>query len=239
MNFDSRKYHFKTMITLTLIIVFILSLSNTCFATAGDGTANFSWLPNTESDLAGYKIHYGTSPNGPYDSEVDAGNPPPVDGRIKGSVSGLTEGITYYFVATAYNTSGLESEFSSEVTYTCPTTTQPDTTPPAGTIIIAAGADSTSVKEITLTLSASDTDGTVTEMKFSNDSVNWSNSELYNTSKNWILTDEAGTKTVYVQFKDNADNWSSSYSDSIELVDPNQPITTPTLRIKSIGKMHY
>jgi len=239
MNLDSRKYHFRTGFALALIIVFILSLYNACFATAGDGIANFSWLPNTESDLAGYKIHYGINPNGPYDSVVDAGNPPPVDGRIKGSVSGLTEGVTYYFVATAYNTSGLESEFSSEVTYTCPSTNQPDTTPPAGTIVIAAGSASTLIQNVTLTLSASDTEGTVTEMKFSNDSVNWSNSELYNTSKNWILTDGAGTKTVYVQFKDNADNWSSSYSDSIELIASSQPITTPTLRIKSIGELHY
>ncbi len=239
MNLDSRKYHFKTGFALTLITVLILSLCNNCFATVGGGTANFSWLPNTESDLAGYKIHYGTNPNGPYDSVVDTGNPPPVDGRIKGNVSGLIEGVTYYFIATAYNTSGLESDNSSEVAYTCPST-QPDTTPPTGTIVIAAGAATTPVKNVTLTLSASDTDSTVTEMKFSNDSVNWSNAELYSTSKNWILTDGTGSKTVYVQFKDSADNWSSSYNDSIELVDSGgQPITTPTLRIKSIGKLHY
>ena len=239
MNLESRKYHFRTGFALTLIIVIILSLPyNTCFATVDGGTANFSWLPNTESDLAGYNIHYGTNHDGPYDSVVDAGNPPPVDGRIKGSISGLTEGVTYYFVATAYNTSGLESEFSSEVVYTCPST-QPDTTPPAGSIVIAAGAASTPVKSVTLTLSASDSDGTVTEMKFSNDSVNWSNPELYNNSKNWILTEGTGNKTVYVQFKDNADNWSSSYSDSIEVVDPGQSITTPVLRIKTIGEIHY
>ncbi len=235
MNLDSIKYHFRTGFARTLIIVLILSLYNTCFA----GTANFSWLPNTESDLAGYKIHYGTNPNGPYDSVVEAGNPPPVDGRIKGTVYGLTEGVTYYFVATAYNTSGLESDFSSEVTYTCPST-QPDTTPPTGTIVIAAGAATTPVNNVTLTLSASDTAGTVTEMKFSNDSVNWSNSEPYNTSKNWTLTDGTGSKTVYVQFKDNADNWSSSYNDTIELVDSGQSLASPPfLRIKSIGEIHY
>jgi hypothetical protein len=238
MNLDSRKYNFKIGFTLTLIIVLILSLCNTCLATAGGGTADFSWLPNTESDLAGYKIHYGTTPNGPYDLVVDAGNPPPVDGRIKGSVSGLTEGVTYYFVATAYNTSGLESNNSTEVAYTCPSA-QPDTTPPVGTIIIAAGAATTPVKTVALTLSASDDTSTVTEMKFSNDSVNWNSPELYNTSKNWVLSEGAGSKTVYVQFKDSAGNWSSNYSDAIELIESSQPITTPVLRIKSIGEIHY
>jgi len=35
-------------------------------------------------------------------------------------VSGLQEGQTYYFAVTAYNSDGVESDFSSEVTYITP-----------------------------------------------------------------------------------------------------------------------
>ena len=237
MGSNSIKYHINTSSTLAIIITLILAFSNFALATPSGGTASFSWLPNTESDLAGYKIHYGIDHNGPYNQVVDAGNPPPANGRITGSVYGLLEGATYYFVATAYNQSGLESDFSTEVAYTCPS--QTDTTPPVGSIVIAAGAATTSDINITLTLSASDTTGSVTEMKFSNDNVNWSDSEIYNVEKNWALSEETGIKTVYVKFKDNADNWSSNYSDSIELVDTTQPLPAPILRIKSTGGIHF
>ena len=117
---DKKRYHLNILLATTTIICFVL-LCN--FASANvTSTANFSWLPNTEADLAGYKIHYGTSPGGPYTMVVDIGNPAPVDGRIQGSVTGLTEGVTYYFVATAYNEAGLESDYSTQATY-------PQTTP--------------------------------------------------------------------------------------------------------------
>ena len=79
-------------------------------------TANFSWLPNQENDLTGYKIHYGTAA-GTYDKTVDIGNPAPVDGRIHGQVEGLTEGVTYHFAATAYK-DNVESDSSTEIVWT-------------------------------------------------------------------------------------------------------------------------
>lgn len=82
--------------------------------------ASFSWLPNQETNLAGYKIHYGTTST-QYDHAVDMGNPTPVDGVVMGTVSGLVDGTTYYFVATAYDIDGFESDFSQEVVWTAPT----------------------------------------------------------------------------------------------------------------------
>ncbi len=49
---------------------------------------------------------------------VNAGN------TTVATVSGLIEGGTYYFAATAYDTSALESDFSSENNYTAPITTK-------------------------------------------------------------------------------------------------------------------
>lgn len=81
------------------------------------GQANFSWLPNTEPNLAGYKVYYGTASR-TYTKILDIGLPDPIDSRIHGTATGLTEGETYYFAATAYDAQGLESDFSDEIVYT-------------------------------------------------------------------------------------------------------------------------
>jgi Concanavalin A-like lectin/glucanases superfamily/Fibronectin type III domain len=73
-------------------------------------SVTLSWNPNSESNLAGYRIYYGTSP-GIHPTSVDAGN------QTTFTVSGLGPG-TYYFVVLAYNTSGLQSPFSNEVSAT-------------------------------------------------------------------------------------------------------------------------
>ena len=202
-----------------LIVVFLCAgMFNSSAFAADDCVANFSWLPNTESDLAGYRIYYGTSHNGPYTQVAQIGNPSPVDGRIHGSVTGLTDGVTYYFVCVAYNTANLQSEYSAEAIHTCPSS-EPDVTPPSGTITINGGAASTESTTVVLSLSASDAESSVAQMQFSNNNVDWSTPEAYAASKTWTLSGGLGVKTVYVEFLDGAGNWSASFSDSIELVE--------------------
>ncbi|MFA6974129.1 MAG: fibronectin type III domain-containing protein [Parcubacteria group bacterium] len=90
---------------------------------AANGTATLTWSANAELDLAGYRIYYGTTkrtavcPAGGYASKIDAGK------ATSYTVNGLTEGQTYYFSTTSYDTSGNESCFSSEVTKTIPIST--------------------------------------------------------------------------------------------------------------------
>lgn len=97
----------------------------------------------------------------------------------------------------------------------------PDTTPPTGTVIINNGATSAGSSTVILTLSATDNGsgmGIGAEMKFSNDTMNWSQPEAYATSKTWTLSGGDGTKTVYVKFKDVAGNWmATGVSDTIQL----------------------
>jgi len=104
------------------------------------GTANFSWLPNSESSLAGYKIHYGTASRN-YSEVIDIGNPAPVDGRINGSVTGLNEGTTYYFAATAYDQEGNESDYSTEIVYTVPGENT-NSVPTANDVVLSGDEDS-------------------------------------------------------------------------------------------------
>ncbi|MBU1389744.1 MAG: fibronectin type III domain-containing protein [Proteobacteria bacterium] len=99
-------------------LVLILS----CFAlffsaetVLADCTVNFSWLPNTESNIKGYKIYYGQTEGGSYPNSVDVGNPAPVNGRVNGTASGLVCGQQYYFVCVAVNDANIESNYSVEV----------------------------------------------------------------------------------------------------------------------------
>ncbi|MBN1998931.1 fibronectin type III domain-containing protein [candidate division KSB1 bacterium] len=72
------------------------------------GALIVSWDANTESDLAGYKIYYGTESQN-YVHVLDVGD------TTRYIVDGLVEGSTYYFVVTAYDFSGNESAPSVEV----------------------------------------------------------------------------------------------------------------------------
>jgi hypothetical protein len=72
------------------------------------GYATLSWQSNTEPDLAGYRVYFGSSSRsyGPY---ISVGN------VTRYTVSNLDEGSTYYFCLTSVDTSGNESGYSAEV----------------------------------------------------------------------------------------------------------------------------
>ncbi|MFZ5516339.1 MAG: FlgD immunoglobulin-like domain containing protein [Candidatus Zhuqueibacterota bacterium] len=72
------------------------------------GELTVSWNANTESDLKGYKIYYGTASQN-YNTVVDVGN------VVNYSLNGLAEGQVYFFAVTAYDTAHNESGFSEEV----------------------------------------------------------------------------------------------------------------------------
>jgi hypothetical protein len=78
---------------------------------ANAATVTLTWDDNTEPDLAGYKIFYGTS-SGNYSQSVDVGN------VIQYTVTGLDEGVTYYIAAKAYDYSDNESGYSDEIVHT-------------------------------------------------------------------------------------------------------------------------
>src|SRR5690606_32380125 len=71
-------------------------------------SVTLAWDPNTEPDLAGYIIGYGTKP-GQNQSMIDVGI------TTKWTLIGLAPGQTYYFRVYAYNTTGLRSAPSQEV----------------------------------------------------------------------------------------------------------------------------
>jgi len=82
---------------------------------AATRSVTLAWDPSAGTNIAGYHIHYGVT-SGTYTNIVDAGN------TVSATISGLIEGVRYYFAATAYDTDDLESDFSNEIVYTIPVT---------------------------------------------------------------------------------------------------------------------
>jgi hypothetical protein len=77
--------------------------------TSASNSATLTWVPNTETDLAGYKIYVGTQ-SGVYGDPI-------VLGRVNTyQVANLVVGTTYFFCITAYDNAGNESARSVELT---------------------------------------------------------------------------------------------------------------------------
>ena len=86
---------------------------------ASSSNVTFGWQAPTENsngtpitNLAGYKIHYGTASQ-QYTQVVEVSNP-----SLSRYVMDSLPSGTYYFAITAYNAQGIESALSGEVTTT-------------------------------------------------------------------------------------------------------------------------
>ena len=69
------------------------------------------WNPNSEPDLAGYRIFMRTGASYDYTNSDWEGT------DTTCTIFGLSEGVTYHFVARAYDTEVLESTDSNEVQF--------------------------------------------------------------------------------------------------------------------------
>ncbi len=124
---------FFSFIILASIIIFSSALALSAQVT-------LAWDPNTEEDLAGYKLYYGFE-SGNYVYNIDVGN------QTTHTVTDLEPNRTHYFAATAYDTNGTESDFSEEITSLVPSGNMPP--------VADAGPDQTVDEGITVTLDES------------------------------------------------------------------------------------
>jgi hypothetical protein len=99
-----------------------------------------AWDANTEPDLAGYKLYYKTDAAGPpYTGTGATEGDSPIDvfDVTQFTVHGLANGVTYYFVVTAYDSENNESGYSNEVS-TSETETISITSPENGFVVNAS-----------------------------------------------------------------------------------------------------
>jgi len=119
-----------------LFVVFLLLVLSPSLVMAGDVT--LAWDPNSETDLAGYKLYYGTA-SGAYTESIDVGN------VNEFTITGLDTGVLYYFAATAYDVDGNESYYSNEVSHEIASDVPPPVFPQdlvsPSTLVIASADD--------------------------------------------------------------------------------------------------
>lgn len=83
---------------------------------SGTQSVTVAWNSVTGANVASYKVFYGSASRN-YTNVTSVGN------VTNATISGLKDGATYYFATTTLSTSGLESSYSSEISYTAPTGT--------------------------------------------------------------------------------------------------------------------
>jgi hypothetical protein len=98
---------------IKLLIGFISLLVASLSSGTAAQSATLAWDRNSETNIAKYKLYYGTQSGSPSQS-LDVGN------VTSATVPNLNDGTTYFFTVTAINTAGLESQPSNEVSYTTP-----------------------------------------------------------------------------------------------------------------------
>lgn len=113
-------------------------------------TVSVAWNPSTDPTVAGYRVYSGTS-SGVYTQETDAGN------ATSATLTGFNAGQTYFFAVTAYNSSGLESAPSNEISAQTPSLTLSG---------IGNGMAFNASSPITLSAIASESGGSITSVTF-------------------------------------------------------------------------
>ena len=97
------------------------------FCAFATGSVTLAWIPSADPSVVGYNLYYGGA-SGVYTNTIQAAN------TTNAVVSGLVDGATYYFAATAYDSTGLESPFSNEASYVVPLTVANNNPPTLDTL---------------------------------------------------------------------------------------------------------
>jgi chitinase len=182
---------------LVFFSVLLVALLISVWARAEQVT--LAWDANTELDLAGYKVHYGTA-SGSYTTSVDVHN------IITYTVTGLTAGQKYYFAVTAYNASNNESGYSNQVSYSVPAPNGAPATPAT-----PSGASSALINTaIAFSTSTSDPNGDSLQYRYDWGSGVLSSWGAASRSRSWAA---AGQYAVKAQARDSLlaeSAWSSA-----------------------------
>jgi len=117
-----------TTFVLLLVTLFCHSFS----ASAAD--VMLAWDPSPDPQVVGYRVYFGVA-SGSYTNSA------PVGLVTNATVTGLVVGTKYYFAATAFDSTGIESDFSNETSFVpAGPANQPPTLNALGNLTINEGA---------------------------------------------------------------------------------------------------
>ncbi len=102
---------------LTILIAMAVALFITPLPAANAEDVTIGWNANSEPDLEGYVVYHNVGiPGPPYDHVDNLPEDELADPlHPQTTLTGLEEGQEYYVALTAYNTEGIESNFSEDV----------------------------------------------------------------------------------------------------------------------------
>jgi hypothetical protein len=104
-----RNLHFASWNSFSAAIVSLLVVAlSPCLAVQ---SCTLAWDTTSDPHVSGYKLRYGTTSGNPSQS-IDVGK------TTTWTVSNLNDATTYYFTVVAYNSAGVESQTSNQVSYT-------------------------------------------------------------------------------------------------------------------------
>ena len=90
------------------VLIIALGIALLCSSPALAAHLDLAWQPNTEPDLAGYRVYYGTASR-EYADWTDVGM------STSARITELLDDTEYFLALTAYDIDGNESDFSVEV----------------------------------------------------------------------------------------------------------------------------
>jgi sulfur relay (sulfurtransferase) complex TusBCD TusD component (DsrE family) len=142
---------------LTRFLGVVLVLAALTASAQGQTSVTLAWNRSAGTNIAGYKLYYGVASR-TYTNANNVGN------ATNATISSLVSGKTYYFAATAYDASGSESDYSTEVVYTNQVAALP-------TIVLSSpvsGASYTAPAAINCSASVTANGHTITQVQFYN-----------------------------------------------------------------------
>jgi hypothetical protein len=180
-----------------------------------------AWNPSPSANIVGYNIYiYYGGASGNYTNMISAGNVTNV------RISGLLGGVTYHFAATAVNSSGLQSGYTPQISYTTPLTSTTNS-PLLSIINVISG---TQLSNAAFTVMGNATDNlAVADVYYSLDNIPFAQATTANQWTNWnaSLTLTAGTNTFAAYAVDTNGNISTTNMVNIVYV-PNVTLTVQT-----------
>jgi hypothetical protein len=169
------------------------------------GAANnvtLAWDPSTDPNVSGYHLYYGPASRN-YTNMIDFGT------ANTGTVSNLAAATTYYFAATTYDSVGLESAYSVEVSYTVSPPNQPPKLDPINNLTINENSGQLTVSLTGISSGASNEVQTLTVTAFSsapslipNPTVNYTSPSTTGSLNFTPVTNSFGSATLTVMVDD-------------------------------------